>query len=144
MNELNKLFSLDISVCYFGTSVCLCYRTFRTLLTWVLYFTILSLFNTNVNENISFFVLFFFTKHVNRMKSLQVCLFSALLVIGCYSNPLPADEPVVASTPAVSEVVPEQKSVDPVPDVAKSVDVAPVDSAAVPAEVPAAVLPSGE
>lgn len=45
------------------------------------------------------------------MKSLQICLLSALLVIAAYANPLPADEPLVAPTGTpVVDVTPVVKS----------------------------------
>lgn len=60
------------------------------------------------------------------MKSLQICLLSALLVIAA-SNPIPADEPVVAPTdaPAVADAVSVVKSGDQpvVPAVAAATEV---------------------
>lgn len=43
------------------------------------------------------------------MKSLQICLLSALLVIAA-SNPIPADEPVSTAAPVVPDVTPAVKS----------------------------------
>lgn len=74
------------------------------------------------------------------MKSLQICLLSALLVIAA-SNPVPADEPTV--TPVVPDVTPAVKTVPEqpvvpavaateVPSTVKSLPILPIDNEKIP------------